>query len=161
MIYVIKIMAMSYSLMDVKEAALKAQRLRKQTAELRGRLEAVQRELDETNALLKLALQSAGEDVSEMSEADFQTILAEFNDPKLITVEVVYATRDKQSCSEIQLSPGATVEDGIAVSGLLESFPEIDLSKFKVGIFGVIKPMSHPVKEGDRIEIYRPVESRK
>ncbi len=147
--------------MEIKEAAQKAHRLRKQTAELRDRLELMQRELDETNEQIKQALQSAGEDVSTMSEAEFQTILAEFNDPKLITVEVVYATREKQSGSEIQLSPGATIEDGISVSGLLDTFPEIDLGKFKVGVFGAIKPMSHPVKDGDRIEIYRPVESRK
>lgn len=146
--------------MDVKEAALKAQRLRKQVAELRAKLEQTQNELDAVNEELKLSLLAAGEDVSAMSEAEFQSILAEFNDPKLLTVEVVYATREKQCCDEIQLSPGATIDDGIAVSGILETFPEIDLSQFKVGIFGTIKPLNHPVKEGDRIEIYRPVESR-
>ena len=145
--------------MELKELTLKAQRLRRQLSELSDKAEKTQRELDATNLALRQAMEDAGTAVSDLSEEEFQMVLAEFNDPRQITVEVVYATREKQLCNEIQLSRGATIEDGIAVSGILSSFPEIDLTQFKVGIHGSVKPIDHPVREGDRIEIYRPVEA--
>ncbi|CAG0963169.1 partial hypothetical protein, partial [Anaerolineae bacterium] len=42
-------------------------------------------------------------------------------------------------------------------SGILKRFPEIDLGQQKVGIFGKLVKLDLPVKEGDRIEIYRPI----
>jgi putative ubiquitin-RnfH superfamily antitoxin RatB of RatAB toxin-antitoxin module len=85
--------------------------------------------------------------------------MREFNAPDQITAEVVYATREKQLVKEIQLSRGASIEDGIMVSGILDVFPEIDLSSFKVGIYGTVKALDQAVQEGDRIEIYRPVKA--
>jgi putative ubiquitin-RnfH superfamily antitoxin RatB of RatAB toxin-antitoxin module len=145
--------------MDLKELTMKGQRLRRQLSELSDKVEKTKQELNETNSALREAMEDAGNAVSDLSEEEFQMVLAEFNDPRQITVEVVYATRDKQLCNEIQLSRGATIEDGIAVSGILGTFPEIDLTRFKVGIHGTVKPLDHLVREGDRIEIYRPVET--
>jgi hypothetical protein len=52
---------------------------------------------------------------------------------------------------------GATVEVAIKASGVLERFPEIALSELKAGIFGEVCKLDQPVKEADRIEIYRPL----
>lgn len=144
--------------MDLKALTHKAQMLRRQLSELQSRIEKTELELDRANQDLRIALEKAGESVSDLSEEEFQMVLAEFNDPKQITVEIVYATRDLQQCEEIQLSRGATIQDGIFVSGLMTMFPEIDLEQFKVGIHGSVKPLDQVVREGDRIEIYRPVE---
>ena len=38
-----------------------------------------------------------------------------------------------------------------------KKFPCIDLSKNKVGIFGKKTTLDHPLKDRDRIEIYRPL----
>jgi hypothetical protein len=43
------------------------------------------------------------------------------------------------------------------VTGLLEQFPEIDLERQKVGIFGKITRLDTKLEEGNRVEIYRPI----
>jgi hypothetical protein len=72
-------------------------------------------------------------------------------------VEVAYATPSRQEVIEIPARPGATIEQVIRESGLLERFPEIDLARSRVGIFGEIAGLRDPVRDGDRVEIYRPL----
>ena len=74
-----------------------------------------------------------------------------------ISVEVVYALPMEQPLLRVQLDDGATVEDAIRVSGLLEAFPEIDLAKNKVGIFSKLVKLDEKVRDRDRVEIYRPL----
>jgi putative ubiquitin-RnfH superfamily antitoxin RatB of RatAB toxin-antitoxin module len=73
------------------------------------------------------------------------------------SVEVIYATLDQQKLIQIEVEEGTTIEQCIKQSGVLTEFPEIDLQACKVGIFSQIKPLTEIVKEGDRIEIYRPL----
>lgn len=70
-------------------------------------------------------------------------------------IEVAYATPRRQEVIETPVRPGATVEEALRESGMLERFPEIDLSRQRVGIFGEIANLDDPVHDGDRIEIYR------
>ncbi|MGX2040648.1 RnfH family protein [Methylocaldum sp. MU1018] len=72
-------------------------------------------------------------------------------------VEVAYAKPDTQIIIAVDVPDNATAEAAIAASGLLERFPEIDLAKNKIGIFGKVCPAGHPIKPGDRVEIYRPL----
>ncbi|MDO9469031.1 MAG: RnfH family protein [Thiobacillus sp.] len=74
-----------------------------------------------------------------------------------ITVEVVYALPAQQPLLRAQLTEGATVEDAIRASGVLEAFPEIDLAKNKVGIFSKLVKLDETVRDRDRVEIYRPL----
>jgi len=74
-----------------------------------------------------------------------------------ITVEVVYADVDKQMIIPVTLQSGSTIENAIDRSGILMHFPQIDLMRQKVGIFSQIKKLSDEVKDGDRVEIYRPL----
>ena len=74
-----------------------------------------------------------------------------------INVEVVYALPEQQPILQIQLAEGATVEDAIRASGVLEAFPEIDLARNKVGIFSKLVKLDEPVRDKDRVEIYRPL----
>lgn len=76
---------------------------------------------------------------------------------KLINVEVAYALPTDQRILVTQIQVGATVEEAIRNSGILKIFPDIDLTKQKVGIFSKLAKLSDQVKEGDRIEIYRPL----
>lgn len=76
---------------------------------------------------------------------------------KLLKVEVAYGKPDGQRILVVQVPEGATLEEVIQVSGMLELFPEIDLSRQAIGIFSQKKALSDNVKEGDRIEIYRPL----
>ena len=73
----------------------------------------------------------------------------------LIRVEVAYAKPEQQTIVEVALPIGSTAEQAIATSDILQQFPEIDLTKQKVGIFSQICKLDKIVQEGDRVEIYR------
>ena len=74
-----------------------------------------------------------------------------------LNVEVVYALPAEQSLLKVQLAAGATVEEAIRASGVLEAFPDIDLARNKVGIFSKLVKLDEPVRDRDRVEIYRPL----
>lgn len=74
-----------------------------------------------------------------------------------INIEVAYALPDKQKIIALQVEAGASIEDAISASGILNLFPEIDLSRQKVGVFSKPRRLSDLVLAGDRIEIYRPL----
>jgi putative ubiquitin-RnfH superfamily antitoxin RatB of RatAB toxin-antitoxin module len=54
---------------------------------------------------------------------------------------------------------GTTVLEAIERSGILQRFPSIQVDSLsnRVGIFGNIVPLETKLKEGDRVEIYRPL----
>lgn len=74
-----------------------------------------------------------------------------------IAVEVAYALPEKQYLRRVTLDEGATVEQAIIASGLLELRTDIDLSKNKTGIFSRPVKLHDVVHDGDRVEIYRPL----
>lgn len=81
-------------------------------------------------------------------------------------VEVAYALPEEQIIIPLQVDTGTTVEEAIKLSGIQEKFPEINLTENKAGVFGKICKMDTPLKEQDRVEIYRkliadPKESRR
>ncbi len=76
-----------------------------------------------------------------------------------ITVEVAYATPEKQKILAFEVEEGTTVFQGAEQSGIVNEFPEIDLAEAKMGIFGkgVRNPQEEVLREHDRVEIYRPL----
>jgi len=72
-------------------------------------------------------------------------------------VEVAYATPVRQEIIEVSVRPGTTVEQVIHESGMLARFPEIELTRQRVGIFGETARLQDAVHDGDRVEIYRPL----
>lgn len=77
--------------------------------------------------------------------------------PAELKVEVIYALPVQQPLLQVRLAEGATVEDAIRTSGVLDEFPEIDLAKNKVGIFSKLVKLDEKVRDKDRVEIYRPL----
>lgn len=75
----------------------------------------------------------------------------------LINVSVAYALPHRQYLVELQVAPGTTLEEAVRQSGLLQQFPDIDLTQARVGIYGKLKTPETLVRERDRIEIYRPL----
>jgi putative ubiquitin-RnfH superfamily antitoxin RatB of RatAB toxin-antitoxin module len=57
---------------------------------------------------------------------------------------VAYARPDQQFIISLRMSGEVTVEAAIRQSGLLERFPEIDLTRNKVGIFSKIASSTRP-----------------
>jgi putative ubiquitin-RnfH superfamily antitoxin RatB of RatAB toxin-antitoxin module len=74
-----------------------------------------------------------------------------------IPVEVAYALLQKQVILGLEVEPDATLEQVIRASGILEQFPEIDLTQNKVGVFGKLGKLTDTLYPGDRVEIYRPL----
>jgi len=75
----------------------------------------------------------------------------------LIDVEVAYATPEQQWLIAVQLPGKATAESAISASGLLQRCPELDKDLLSIGIFGTACKPGQPLKQGDRVEIYRPL----
>lgn len=78
-------------------------------------------------------------------------------DEPVFVVEVAFATPACQLIVSLQVRPGTTLEQAIRLSGILEKFPEIDLSQARFGIFSKLMPGDTVLKEKDRVEIYRPL----
>ena len=78
-------------------------------------------------------------------------------EPAALTIEVAYATAKRQLVLAVTVEAGATIEQAIRQSGILEHFPDIDLNRNPVGIFGQLCALDTPLHAGDRIEIYRPL----
>ncbi|HWH74290.1 MAG TPA: RnfH family protein [Methylibium sp.] len=55
----------------------------------------------------------------------------------------------------LRLPAGSTVADAIAASGLRGDFPAIDLEALGVGVWGRKAGPKQPLRDGDRIEVYR------
>ena len=74
-----------------------------------------------------------------------------------INIEIAYALPERYYLKSFQFDEGITVQTAIMQSGILSQFPEIDLSTNKIGVFSRPIKLTDVLKEGDRIEIYRPL----
>jgi putative ubiquitin-RnfH superfamily antitoxin RatB of RatAB toxin-antitoxin module len=74
-----------------------------------------------------------------------------------IHIEVVYALAERQEVASLELPAGSTVAQAIEASGLRTKFPEIDLAKNKLGIYAKLAKVDTPLRDRDRVEIYRPL----
>jgi putative ubiquitin-RnfH superfamily antitoxin RatB of RatAB toxin-antitoxin module len=74
-----------------------------------------------------------------------------------VRVQVCFARPQLQVLRDLVVPVDASLEDAIRQSGLLSEVPEIDLANCRVGVYGKLKSLDAPVREHDRIEIYRPL----
>ncbi|MDJ0711608.1 MAG: RnfH family protein [Woeseiaceae bacterium] len=75
-----------------------------------------------------------------------------------IQVELVFALPTRQVLREIWLPSGSTVDDVIARGDLASEFPEQAFDDMQAGIWGHPVGRDHVVRDGDRVELYRPLE---
>lgn len=76
-----------------------------------------------------------------------------------ITVEVAYALPERQRIIRLTVPEGTSMLDAARLSRIAEHFPGLDIEASAMGIFGkaVTAPAEHALKDGDRVEIYRPL----
>ncbi len=76
-----------------------------------------------------------------------------------ISVEVVYATPERQELVRLKVPQGSSMLDAANAARLERFFPELDVAATPMGIFGkaVAKPAERVLEEGERVEIYRPL----
>ena len=73
-------------------------------------------------------------------------------------VEVVFALPERQRLQSVELPDGSTVADAIKSSGIADTFPGIDLEELQAGIWGRPAGRTCSLRDGDRVELYRPLE---
>lgn len=73
----------------------------------------------------------------------------------VIRVEVVYAMREEQVLVALDVEEGTTARQAVEQSGVLRRFPEVDLARTSIGIFGRVTTPDTLLRDGDRVEIYR------
>lgn len=76
----------------------------------------------------------------------------------MINVEVVYALPSEQKVVQLSLAEKSTVSDAITASGLYARYAEIEPGKTPVGIYAERVTYDTLLRDGDRVEIYRPLE---
>ncbi len=72
-------------------------------------------------------------------------------------IVIVYALPDRQAVREMDVGEGTTLAAAVELSGLLAEFPEINLGMNPMGIYGRVIAKDAVLRDGDRIEIYRPL----
>ena len=70
---------------------------------------------------------------------------------------MVYALPGREDAVSLSLPAGATALDALRASRLLERHPEIDLARQKIGIYGRVVGAEARLRDGDRVEVYRPL----
>lgn len=78
---------------------------------------------------------------------------------KRFRVEVAYALPDQQVLLELEVMEGTTIREAIERSGILGSIPGIELDRKRVGVFGKLARLDTVLRDGDRVELYRPLEA--
>jgi putative ubiquitin-RnfH superfamily antitoxin RatB of RatAB toxin-antitoxin module len=75
----------------------------------------------------------------------------------MMAIEVVYALPERQLCINLRLAAGANVGQAIAATRLAGGeWVEIDAGR--VGIFSRLCRLDTLLSDGDRVEIYRPLQ---
>ncbi len=74
-----------------------------------------------------------------------------------IRVEVCHALPDRQWLITVDLPAGSTLAEAIRRSGLTRELPGLDLHRDAVGLFGERATLDTVLRDGDRVEIYRPL----
>lgn len=74
-----------------------------------------------------------------------------------LNVEVVYAEQFRQEVVSLVVEDCANAISAVRASGLLRSSPSCNQDQITLGIFGRIVAPGTILHDGDRVEIYRPL----
>jgi putative ubiquitin-RnfH superfamily antitoxin RatB of RatAB toxin-antitoxin module len=78
--------------------------------------------------------------------------------PESITVQVAYALPESAYCSSVCLPEGSCVADALAACDVNQVFPQLELDRMAVGVHGRKVERNRLLHDGDRVEIYRPLQ---
>lgn len=77
--------------------------------------------------------------------------------PSTLRIEVVHARPGKQVLLALDVPIGTTLAEAIELSGIRNSFPDLEVDPDRLGIFSRKAAEDEVLREGDRVEIYRPL----
>ena len=75
----------------------------------------------------------------------------------MLEVEVAYGTAERQFLQRFAVADGTTARQAVLQSRLAEAFPEADIHRAPLGIFGKAAADGTVLRGGDRVEVYRPL----
>ena len=75
----------------------------------------------------------------------------------VLRIEIVHAQPHCSVVKTLNLFAGTTVADALSVIASDPEFRGVDVASAAVGIFGKVVRRDQQLKDGDRIEIYRPL----
>jgi uncharacterized protein len=76
---------------------------------------------------------------------------------RTLRIEIAYAEPQRAIVKAFRLAPGSCVADALQLAALDPDFSALDLATSALGIFGRPTRADQPLRDGDRIEIYRPL----
>jgi uncharacterized protein len=74
-----------------------------------------------------------------------------------LEIEIVYAEPQRAIVKRLRLPAGARVADALQLAAVDPDFAAMDLANSTFGIFGKLARADEPLRQGDRLEIYRPL----
>ena len=83
---------------------------------------------------------------------------AEAAHPEQLCVTVIYALPEAQYLVSLRLPTGSSVAEAVGRSGLLQRFPGIAARSLQCAIFNQVVGNATVLREGDRVEILRPLQ---
>lgn len=78
--------------------------------------------------------------------------------PETLRIEVVYARPDRAIRVRLQLPAGSTAREAFEASGLPGRVPELRDTEPDLGVFAHPVQPGHRLRDGDRLEVYRPLQ---
>jgi uncharacterized protein len=72
-------------------------------------------------------------------------------------VSVAVALPGRQEVIELELAEGSDIAAALAAAQVAQRFPALDMESCEVGIWSHICARATPLREGDRVEVYRPL----
>lgn len=78
-------------------------------------------------------------------------------EPGEIRIEVVAGDAVRQRLVEVTMPATATVADAISAAGIDDEFPDLNTGDMRVGVWGKVVERSDTLRDGDRVELYRPL----
>lgn len=73
-----------------------------------------------------------------------------------IKIELAYSPAPRHvDLQSVAVDEGSSVLQALQATGWLQRHPEVDPEQMTVGVWGRRVPLSHPLRAGDRLEVYR------
>ena len=76
-----------------------------------------------------------------------------------LNITVAYAGPEWSGEIDCPVSAGASIGDAIAASGIGQHISGFPMTTIVCGVWGKVRPIGHVLREGDRVEIYRPLQA--
>ena len=74
-----------------------------------------------------------------------------------VRIEVTYAEPQRAVVKAFELTPPVSVREVLELAAAAADFAGIDVEHAPVGIFGKVVAPDQTLRDGDRVEIYRPL----